>query len=155
MLTQKPKKVTNILSESERQILLEYFYKDDDKTDSRPDVRSKHPDWDNDVDWPKDIIKNCLIKLFSKNIVVEDISFREDKIGLKPHTDFGSVPGTLGKTVLILLDFIPCAQTVFFDNYWPENDKLGAFFTKNWNPYTYKLEDKDGNLIEIEDLRIF
>jgi hypothetical protein len=145
----------NILTEEEKNILLEYFRIDDSKTDSRPDVRSKHPSW-NETDWPKQIVESCLDKIFPVGFVVEDISFREDKIGLKPHTDYGSIHGTVGKTVLLLLDADPIAHTIFFKNHWPDSEPLGAFFTKaKWTPYIYKLEDNSGNLVEIEDLRDF
>lgn len=150
-----PYMINDIINPTEKQILLEYFYTNDDKTDQRPDVRSKHPNW-NETDWPKDIIDSCLNKIFSKGFVVEDLSFREDKIGLKPHTDYGSTPGTVGKTILILLDADPVAHTVFFDNWWPDSDPLGAFFTKQpWSPYYYKLENIHGELVEINDLRDF
>lgn len=154
MTHSKPYLYKHILSDSDRDALVNYFSIDDDKTDQRPDVRSKHPDWA-DTNWPKEIVANCLEKIFPTGYYVEDISFREDKIGLKPHTDFGSLPGTVGKTVLILLDAIPVAHTIFFDHYWPDSDYLGAFFTKsNWSPYTYKLENVSGQLVEVADIRV-
>lgn len=154
MYTEEPYLYKNILTEQDTKTLLEYFAIDDDKTDSRPDVRSKHPDWE-DTEWPKSIIAGCLNKIFPNGFRVEDISLRQDRIGLKPHTDFGSLPGTKGKTVLLLLTAEPEAHTIFFNNYWPDSEPEGAFFTKKWNPYTYKLENKTGDLVQVEDLRDF
>ena len=143
----------NAVTDSERQILLDYLAQDDHRTDARPDVRSKHPRW-NESGWPQHIIESAMTRVLGSGYVVEEVTFRQDRIGLKLHTDDGDPPGAVGKTFMLLLDADPAAETVFFDNYWTEHHRWGAFFTKQpWHPYQYQLTDRDGRSVLIEDLR--
>jgi hypothetical protein len=143
----------NAATESERQILLDYLATDDHRTDSRPDVRSKHPRWD-EADWPKHILESAMTRVLGPDYVVEEVTFRQDRIGLKLHTDDGNPPGAVGKTFMLLLDAEPRAETVFFKNYWLQHHRWGAFFTREaWNPYQYQLSARNGELIKIADLR--
>lgn len=149
-----PDLITNFLSNDELDSLIEYLNTEDDRSDIRPDVSSKHPRWDID-EWPQHIVERGLSYIFPKGYVVEEVTFQDTKIGLKPHTDNGSIPGTVGKTVMFLLDAEPEAQTIFFNNYWNGWRHNGVFFTKqHWTPFQYKLPGKDGNLVYVEDIRI-
>lgn len=144
----------NILTEDDVNTLLEYLDIEDERSDIRPDVSSKHPRWDID-NWPQDIIENGLSKIFPNGYVVEEVTFQDTKIGLKPHTDNGSIDGTVGKTVMFCLYAEPEAQTIFFKNYWKGWRHSGAFFTRqHWTPFQYKLPGKNGEMIYVEDLRI-
>jgi hypothetical protein len=148
-----PRKVKNIISEHERQELLDYLAADDQRTDHRPDVRSKHPVW-GEPGWPQHIIESAMIQTVGEGFVMEEITFRQDKIGLKPHTDDGDLDGVPGKTMIFMLDARPRAETVFFGNRWPQNPRYGGFFTKQpWNPFAYQLEDLQGEMVRIPDLR--
>lgn len=145
--------IPNIISDSEREQLKKYLKIDDNRADFRPDVKSKHPRW-SDTNWPKDIIERSLFKIMPGGFEVEEITFRNDKIALKPHTDNGSPDGAQGKTVMFLLDSDPVAHTITFKNYWTGWAEMGVFFTKNsWSPFTYSLPDKEGNLKKVDDIR--
>jgi len=144
--------VQDLVSESDVRTLLDYIALDDDRTDARPDVRSKHPHWD-EPGWPQDIIESALNRAVGAGFVIDEITFRQDRIGLKPHTDDGHPEGAVGKNMMILLDAQPASQTIFFTNRWPNNTKYGAFFTRTpWNPFLYKLPNRQGEMIEV-DLR--
>jgi hypothetical protein len=52
----------NAVTDSERQILLDYLAQDDHRTDARPDVRSKHPRW-NESGWPQHIIESAMTRV--------------------------------------------------------------------------------------------
>lgn len=144
--------IRNLITDQEVQCLLDYIAQDDDRTDARPDVRSKHPHW-NESGWPQHIIESALNRSVGDRFVIDEITFRQDKIGLKPHTDDGHPPGSIGKNMMLLLDAQPCSETVFFTNRWPNNTEYGAFFTRTaWNPLSYRLEGRDGSMKEV-DLR--
>jgi|688.fasta_scaffold365806_2 hypothetical protein len=148
-----PELIEDIITDTERKVLLEYLSTDDDRADIRPDVSSKHPRWDIDV-WPQHIIEKALYKIFPEGFKVTEVTLQDTHIGLKPHTDNGSVDGKIGKTAMFLLDADPVAHTVFFDNYWTGWRHTGAFFTKQeWSPFQYKLPGKDGNMVYINDIR--
>lgn len=149
-----PRIIEDVITQEETQILIDYLGTEDDRSDIRPDVSSKHPRWDIDK-WPQDIIERGMAKLYPNGYVVEEVTFQDTKIGLKPHTDNGSIPGTVGETVMFLLDAEPSSETVFFNNYWQGWRSSGAFFTRqHWTPFQYKLPGKDGELIYVEDIRI-
>ena len=143
----------NIITEEERQTLRQYLSVDDNRADFRPDVKSKHPRWD-DTDWPKQVLEKALSRLMPNGFNVEEITFRNDKIALKPHTDNGSLPNTQGKTIMFLLDADPIAHTVVFKNRWTGWEPMGVFFTKQpWSPFTYKIPNKQGDFVQVQDIR--
>lgn len=143
----------NAVTESERQILLDYLATDDHRTDARPDVRSKHPRWD-EPGWPQHIVAAAMERVLGPGYVSEEVTFRQDRIGLKLHTDDGSPENAIGKTFMLLLDAQPCAETVFFKNYWTRWHRWGAFFTKRpWHPYQYTLFGNNGVVKEVADIR--
>lgn len=146
--------INDILDKDDVKTLLEYIATEDERSDIRPDVSSKHPRWDVD-DWPQHIVEKGLNKIFPNGFKMEEITFQDTRIGLKPHTDNGSLPGTVGKTVMFCLYAEPAAETVFFKNYWQGWRSSGAFFTRqHWTPFQYKLPGKDGELVYVEDLRV-
>lgn len=148
-----PELIKDIITKQDQQVLIDYLETEDDRSDIRPDVSSKHPRWNIDH-WPQYIIERALEKIFPTGYKVSEVTFQDTKIGLKPHTDNSSVDGKLGKTVMFLLDADPVAHTVFFNNYWPEWKPTGAFFTKQkWSAYQYKLPGKNNELVYVEDLR--
>jgi hypothetical protein len=145
----------NVLNDAEIKILLDYLATDDDRTDHRPDIRSKHPRWNTDQ-WPQAIIESALNKLTSGNYKVVDVTFHDSKIGLKLHTDYGSTDTEQGMTCLFSLYAEPVSQTVYFKNVYKENTdpNTGVFFTRvPWTPYSYSLENKHGKMVSIGDLR--
>lgn len=144
--------IKNLLDADDLVTLLQYLAHDDHRTDARPDVRSKHPHWD-EPGWPQHIIESALTQVAGPGFVIDEITFRQDRIGLKPHTDDASPQHAVGKNMMLLLDAKPASQTVFFANRWPNNAEYGAFFTRTaWNPYTYRLENTQGQMTEV-DLR--
>jgi hypothetical protein len=147
--------VPDAFTETERLALLDYLDQDDDRTDDRPDVRSKHPNW-NQPGWPQHIVADVMDRVLGKKYNIEEVVFRQDKVSLKIHTDYGSPEGYQGKTMIFLLDAKPEAQTIFFKNYFTVWTRWGAFFTKTpWNRFAYTLTNKHGDLQQIEDLRDF
>jgi hypothetical protein len=147
--------IPNAMTETERLELLEYLAQDDDRTDDRPDVRSKHPNWDQ-PGWPQHIVAGVMDRVLGKKYNIEEVVFRQDKVSLKIHTDYGSPEGYQGKTMIFLLDAQPESQTIFFKNYFTVWTRWGAFFHKSsWNRFAYQLTDRDGQLRRVEDLRDF
>ena len=142
-----------LLTVQEIDQLLNYVATDDDRTDSRPDVRSKHPRWNKDI-WPQQIIESVMNTLCPQGFEIEEITFQDTKIALKPHTDNGSTPGTRGKTIMFTLAAEPVAHTVYFKNYWTGWERSGVFFTRTpWTPYQYKIPGKNGTLVKVDDIR--
>lgn len=147
--------VPNAITETERSVLLEYLAQDDDRTDARPDVRSKHPNWDQ-PGWPQHVVAGVMDRVLGKKYRIEEVVFRQDQVSLKLHTDYGSPEGYQGKTMMFLLDAQPESQTIFFKNYFTVWTRWGAFFTKTpWNRFAYSLADKSGTLRRVDDLRDF
>lgn len=143
----------NILDACHIQELLDYLDRDDDRTDHRPDVRSKHPRWDLD-EWPQQVVAEALGKIFQTSYQVEEVTFQDTRIGLRPHTDNSSRAGTRGLTVMLCLDAEPEAHTVFFDNYLLSWYGSGVFFTRQpWSPFQYRIPGRTGELIYVEDIR--
>jgi hypothetical protein len=143
----------NILGSAEIQTLQDYLDSDDDRTDHRPDVRSKHPRWDIDA-WPQQVVADALDKIYQSAYQVEEVTFQDTRIGLRPHTDNSSLAGTRGLTVMLCLDAEPEAHTVFFDNYLLGWYGSGVFFTRQpWSPFQYSIPGRSGELIYVKDIR--
>jgi hypothetical protein len=145
----------NILQHSEIKTLLDYLDVNDDRTDHRPDVRSKHPRWNQDA-WPQHVVEKSLVTILGNRYQVEEITFQDTKIGLKPHVDNGSQPGTRGLTVMLCLHADPEAHTVFFKNHCLQWSAAGQFFTRiAWTPFQYHIPNRHGEMIYVEDIREF
>lgn len=143
----------HVIDQPQIQALIAYLDQDDDRTDNRPDVRSKHPRWHHDQ-WPQHIVAKTLSQVLSHQYVVEEVTFQDTRIGLRPHTDNSSLPGTRGLTVMLCLSAEPEAQTVFFDNYYRDWQGAGVFFTRqSWTPFQYRIPGRSGELVYVEDIR--
>lgn len=115
-----------VLDHKQITTLLEYHYKDDERTDTRTTVRSKHPRWNIDT-WPQDIIE----PLIKDNTEVEEVIFNESTISFQVHVDSGYNNKLAHKGMIIPLKCIN-GSTVFFKNYW-YND--AAKFVRSEDPY--------------------
>ena len=106
-----------ILSNEEVKILLDYFQKDDEKVDARPDVRSKHPIWE-ETDWPEYIIQNALTRILNYDYKVEEVVFFESKISYSLHVDSGKCPKSrTGNVVIFPLTVEGLGTTALFNNF--------------------------------------
>lgn len=78
----------NILKPKEVVGLLDYLQINDNRTDSRPDVRSKHPRWNVDV-WPQHIVKKVIDQVLDYDYKVEEVIFNQSRISFRLHADSG------------------------------------------------------------------
>jgi hypothetical protein len=100
--------------------LKNYFDQEDDRSDHRPTMSSKHPRWNIDQ-WPQQTVTNIINKLVDFNWAVDElVMFHQRSYNQKVHTDsHREWPSDwLGPAFLFPLEFTPRASTVFFDNYW-------------------------------------
>lgn len=136
-----------------REELIRYFEVDDDRTDCRIDVRSKHPRWGQDQ-WPQDLVEKLLNHVLKDPFVVEEVIFHESKISYRLHADSGNGDNQrLYKAVLIPLSWIGNSATVFFNNYW---QGASAKFSRTHSPQlSYTLLDRNDNKFYVDDLEIF
>ena len=145
------KVVKNLLTESEIAKLLEYHSIIDDRTDSRPDVISKHPRWDID-DWPQDIVRRILDNVLDDPYIVDEVIFNQSKISFRLHVDSGhSVEQKNGWAILVPLKVTGIAHTVFFDNFW--EGPSTKFSKRKILPFEYQLQDKNGEWQYVSDVR--
>lgn len=142
----------NVLTPTEIQTLLDYYYKDDDFVDDRIDVRSKTPHWA-DGTWPGHLVKRVLDQVLQDKYSVEVVLFYGSRISFRLHVDSGNGDGRpLLKNVLIPLYTEGPASTVLFDNYWPgSHTRFGRIPV---SPFAYSLPDCNGQLRSVEDIRI-
>ena len=106
--------------------LLAYHLTDDDRTDTRKTVRSKHPRWNIDK-WPQHVVA----PLIDANAFVEEVIFCESTISFQVHVDSGYSNPHVHKGIIIPLQ-CEHGSTVFFNNYW-SND--AAKFVRGEDPY--------------------
>ena len=111
---------SNILSESEIHTLLDYHYNNDNRTDTRKTVRSKHPRWNIDK-WPQSILEKALSTVLGKDYNVEEVIFNESRISFQLHADSGYKDNKFTPHKAIILPLY-CennqGSTVFFNNFW-------------------------------------
>jgi len=142
-----------ILSNEEVKILLDYFQKDDEKVDARPDVRSKHPIWE-ETDWPEYIIQNALTRILNYDYKVEEVVFFESKISYSLHVDSGKCPKSrTGNVVIFPLTVEGLGTTALFNNFW--NKDSTRFSRVILEPFEYNLPNKFNELTYVKDLREF
>ena len=94
----------NIVSDSEIATLLEYFEINDERSETRPDVRSKHPRWNIDS-WPQDLVKNIVDRVLDQPWYPDDILFLDSQMqgqGFRLHVDSSN-----GRPNLYFNVFIP------------------------------------------------
>lgn len=144
----------NVITSQEISSLLEYYFAEDERTESRPDVRSKHPRWDIDA-WPQDIVTNILDRVLDKKWYPETTLFMESKIqgqGFRLHVDTADGRSNLYKNVLIPLLQEGEAATAFFSNFW---QGPSTRFSKTPNsPFTYPMISSDDQVIIVDDIRV-
>ncbi len=140
-----------LLSDREIDSLLEYHWITDDRTDDRPDVRSKHPRWNIDK-WPQQIVQQVLDQVLDYTYSVEEVIFNQSRISFRLHADSGDGNlESLGHAIIIPLKVAGPSATVFFDNYWfGPSTKFSRVLIKD---YEYNLHNKHGDLTHVDDLR--
>ena len=145
------KVIKNLLTESEIKKLLEYHSIVDDRTDSRPDVVSKHPKWDIDI-WPQDTVRRILDNVLDVPYIVDEVIFNQSKISFRLHVDSGhSVEEKNGWAILVPLKVTGVAHTVFFDNFWHGHST--KFSKRQILPFEYQLQNKNNKWQYVEDVR--
>jgi len=137
----------NIISQDEITCLLEYFKIVDNRTDSRPDVTSKHPQWDID-EWPQEIIKRILDQVLEKNYLVDEVIFNQSKISFGLHADSGTNDQKIYKAILIPLEVTDHSGTAFFNNHW--HYPSAKFTHQPFDPLIYTVFDSDNNPVKIK-----
>lgn len=141
----------NVLNSIQIDDLLTYFNVEDDTVDARPDVRSKHPIW-NQTQWPQHIIKSVLDNILDYNYVVEEIVFFQSKISYSLHVDSGkSKYSRDGNVVIFPLKLDGIGTTVLFNNFW--NKDSTRFSKVKIEPFEYNLPNKFNELTYVKDLR--
>lgn len=128
---------SDILSKEEIQNLLVYHYLEDDRTDSRDTVTSKHPRWNIDT-WPQHIIERVLNLVLEKTHTVEEVIFNESTISFQIHADSGYNNPNVYKGIIIPLE-CESGSTVFFDNYWHGD---GAKFVRSEDPFGHVVDQE-------------
>lgn len=146
----------DILTAEEIKILLDYLNLDDERADVRHDFRSKHPRWNQDT-WPQDIIEKVLSKTIGDDYSIFETEFMQQQIPLKMHVDAEATSwDDLHMAVMICLGSEPEGQTIYFENYWKgtqENSRNAHFTRQPWSPFVQKFRGRDGNWIEVTDIR--
>jgi len=117
---------SNKLDNKQVTTILEYHYKEDERTDTRSKVRSKHPRWNIDK-WPQDIIE----PLIDNKSTVEEVIFNESTISFQIHVDSGYSNPLVNKGIIIPLK-CDRGSTIFFNNYWYKD---AAKFVRSEDPY--------------------
>jgi hypothetical protein len=144
----------NILQKSDITTFIDYFRNDSvdaDKIDRRPDVCSKHPQWEN-FSWPRSICEDVLKKVLDYNFIVEEIIFHEVNISYRVHVDSGSGNvDQLGSVIIIPLQIDGHGSTILFDNFW--HGASTKFSKLPIPPFEYWLPGVDGNWVYVTDLR--
>lgn len=137
----------NIISTAEINNLLEYFLIEDVRSDVRPDVVSKHPQWNVDT-WPQEIVKRILDQILVKQYTVDEVVFNQSKISFGLHADSGSDNQPIYKAILIPLEVSEFSGTAFFNNYWPYTS--AKFTHQPFDPLVYTLFDCDNNPVKVK-----
>jgi hypothetical protein len=141
----------NQLSPNNVRSLLDYFHVDDETVDARPDVRSKHPQWDSQ--WPKHIIKNVLDNILDYDYRVEEVVFFDTKISYSLHVDSGKIESSRKGHVIIFPLFVDgTGSTALFDNHWHLDST--RFSKVKIEPFEYNLPNRFESWTYIKDLRI-
>ena len=142
----------NIVPSSTISKLLEYFQVDDDRTDRRPDVHSKHPRWGVDA-WPEEEVKHILDHVLDLSWEVEEIVLHYSKIHYPLHVDsgLGVDKQPIYKSVLIPLHVEGPCGTLFFDNHWTGH--MSKFSRNHQYEYGYQLDNNRGSKTFVRDIR--
>lgn len=142
----------NLLDDNDIAHLMHYHNTDDDRVDHRPDVRSKHPRWNQDQ-WPQPIIQKLLDQVLDYVYQVEETVFNDSRIAFRLHADSGDGTDACldAHAVLIPLLVQGPSHTVFFQNHWRySSTKFSRVLIED---FEYTLPDREGNWILVPDLR--
>ena len=143
----------NIVSQSEIQTLLDYYNIDDNRTEIRPDVRSKHPRWGVDP-WCEELVRDILNRVLDEPWFPEDTLFLDSHMqgqGFRLHVDSGKEDSKLYRNVLIPIFKDGDAATMIFDNHWYGTST--RFSKTPISPFTYPLESING-IVTVNDIRV-
>lgn len=144
----------NVLDQDAVQDLVSYFFAQDGSEDSRPDVTSKSPIWNQTI-WPQHHVKKLLDQILQEPYEVEECLFHLSNYRYQLHADtnWGEQHQKLYKVVLIPLHIQGPVGTCFFKNTWTGQS---AKFTKaKYLPWSYTIKDKNNQDFFVEDLREF
>ncbi len=145
----------DVIDSNDVRTLIEYLDLDDDRVDHRHDFRSKHPRWNVDT-WPQHIIEGVLKKTIGNDYKIFETDFMRARIPLKMHVDaVANSFESLGWAAMICLGSQPKGYTVFFDNYWRGHGRNAHFTRQPWSQYSQKFMGRQGNWVEIADIRDF
>lgn len=137
----------NIFTKEEIKVLLDYMSFDDGTIDARPDVKSKHPKWDQGT-WPQELVKKGLDRVLEKSYHPETVIFNDSIASFRLHVDSGNGDQkSLYKNVLFPLWHQGQAATVLFNNYW-----LGSstrFSRVEISPFEYNIQGRI-----VKDIRV-
>lgn len=142
----------NVLTAEEIQVLLDYYYQEDQLVDDRIDVRSKTLKLE-DPDWPSHLVKRVLDQVLPELYSVEVVLLYGSRISFRLHTDSDQgIDSGIYKNVLIPLYAEGPASTVLFDNYW--HGASTRFSKTDISPFRYNLPDRTGKFVEVPDIRV-
>lgn len=144
----------DVLTRHEIDELVAYLHIDDDRTDHRPDFRTKHPRWDID-DWPQQIMQKALDRVIGSGWRVQEIDVFESRTPLKLHADAHAAPNEIYYAVLFPFYSDPVGYTMFFDNYWRGTGRAAHFSRSPHNPWRQRIQDRNGDWTVIKDIRDF
>ena len=140
----------NCFTDQDLDVLLDYFYQQDDLVDDRFDVRSKMPVW-NQTAWPQQVVEQKLKAVLDKPFTSDRTLFQSSKISFRVHVDTGTGHNRQYVNALIPMQFDGPSATVFFDNFW--TGPSTRFARTNISPYRYNIPDVNGNFIWVDDIR--
>lgn len=139
------------LTANDVKLLLDYFHTEDETVDARPDVRSKHPQWNST--WPQHVIKNVLDKILDYDYHVEEVVFFDTKISYSLHVDSGKDESSRKGHVIIFPLFVDgLGSTALFDNHWYKDST--RFSKVKIEPFEYNLPNRYNTWTYIKDLRV-
>lgn len=143
----------NLVPESARQTLVDWFFAEDHYTDKRPDCVSKDPDWNLD-DWPKHALEVVIDKVLNQPYEIESTNFFYNitsRFGVHVDSGYGRNEQNLYQGIIVPLTVRGDIGTVFFKNYWA--NRCAKFTKKPFSQFSYNLRDINGDLVYIQDLR--
>lgn len=143
-----------VLTPADIESLVAYLRIDDDRTDDRPDFRTKHPRWDID-DWPQHIIARALDRVIGPEYRVQEIDLFESQTPLKLHADTHCKPNEIYYAVLFPFYSDPVGYTMFFDNYWRGSGRAAHFSRSPHNQWRQRIRNRHGEWTVITDIREF
>ena len=145
---------TNLIDQSDRISLLNYFENGEGDMDVRPDVTTIDPHVDQN-NWPKALVEKICNHICDDGWSIESITFWKSKISFPIHADTrgGDEKNILGKNILIPLEWHGGdASTVVFKNRW--SGPQAVFMRKEKSRYRTFIPKKDGTIAEVEDIRL-